>query len=84
MNSEFKGWNPRRQPRLVILRGLTPANHPMFGSISAWFIRHLGGIQAADDAVGFDRIVIRPQTGHGLEWVKSSHRSVRGMIESNT
>ena len=58
-------------------------NHPMFGSISAWFIRHLGGIQAADDAVGFDRIVIRPQTGHGLEWVKSSHRSVRGMIESN-
>jgi alpha-L-rhamnosidase len=58
-------------------------NHPMFGSISAWFIRHLGGIQAADHAVGFDRIVIRPQTGHGLEWVKSSHRSVRGMIESN-
>ncbi len=58
-------------------------NHPMFGSISAWFIRHLGGIQAADDAVGFDRIVIRPQTGHGLEWVKSSHRSVRGRIESN-
>lgn len=58
-------------------------NHPMFGSISAWFIRHLGGIQAAEDAVGFDRIVIRPQTGHGLEWVKSSHRSVRGLIESN-
>jgi alpha-L-rhamnosidase len=58
-------------------------NHPMFGSISAWFIRHLGGIQAADDAVGFDRIVIRPQTGHGLEWVKSSHRSVRGLVESN-
>lgn len=58
-------------------------NHPMFGSISAWFIRHLGGIQAADDAVGFDRIVICPQTGHGLEWVKSSHRSVRGRIESN-
>ena len=58
-------------------------NHPMFGSISAWFIRHLGGIQAADDAIAFDRIVIRPQTGHGLSWVKSSHRSIRGLIESN-
>ena len=57
-------------------------NHPMFGSISAWFIRHLGGIQAAEDAVGFDRIVIRPRT-HGLEWVKSSHRGARGLIESN-
>lgn len=58
-------------------------NHPMFGSISAWFFRWLGGIQAADDAVGFDRILIRPQLVPGLEWVKSSHRSIRGPIESN-
>jgi alpha-L-rhamnosidase len=58
-------------------------NHPMFGSISAWFIRHLGGIQIADDAVAADRIVINPQVGHGLTWVKSSHRSIRGLIESN-
>ncbi len=58
-------------------------NHPMFGSISAWFFRHLGGIQIAADAVGADRIVIRPQTGLGLTWVKSSHQSIRGRIESN-
>lgn len=58
-------------------------NHPMFGSISAWFIRHPGGIQIAGDAVGADRLVIHPQTGHGLTWVKSSHRSVRGLIQSN-
>jgi alpha-L-rhamnosidase len=55
----------------------------MFGSLSAWFFRHLGGIQIAEDAVGADRIVIRPATGHGLTWAKSSHRSVRGRIESN-
>jgi alpha-L-rhamnosidase len=58
-------------------------NHPMFGSISAWFFRHLGGIQIADDAVGADRIVIRPQITGGLTWVKSSHDSIRGRIESN-
>ena len=58
-------------------------SHPMFGSISAWFFRWLGGIQPADDAVGFDRIVIRPQVVPGLKWVKCSHRSIRGMIESN-
>jgi len=58
-------------------------NHPMFGSISAWFFRWLGGIQPASDAVGFDRIVIRPQVVPGLEWVKCSHRSIRGLIESN-
>ena len=58
-------------------------NHPMFGSISAWFYRWLGGIQAAPDAVGFDRILIRPQISFGLDWVKSSHQSIRGTITSN-
>jgi len=58
-------------------------NHPMLGSISAWFFRHLGGIQIAEDAVGADRLIIHPQTGHGLTWVKSSYQSVRGIIESN-
>ncbi|HSP41436.1 MAG TPA: alpha-L-rhamnosidase C-terminal domain-containing protein, partial [Luteolibacter sp.] len=58
-------------------------SHPMFGSISAWFYRWLGGIQPADDAIGFDRIIIRPQVSHGLEWAKTSHDSIRGRIESN-
>lgn len=58
-------------------------NHPMFGSISAWFYRWLGGIQPAPDAVGFDRIVIRPQVAAGLEWVKCSHQTIRGTVESN-
>ncbi len=63
--------------------GTFSQNHPMFGSISAWFYRWLGGIQPADDAVGFDRILIRPQVVPGLEWVKCSHRSIRGPVESN-
>jgi alpha-L-rhamnosidase len=58
-------------------------NHPMFGSISAWFFRHLGGIQIADNAVGADRIIIHPQIGHGLTSVNSSHRTIRGTIVSN-
>jgi alpha-L-rhamnosidase len=58
-------------------------SHPMFGSISAWFFRWLGGIQPAADAVGFDQTEIRPQVVSGLKWVKCSHRSIRGRIESN-
>ena len=58
-------------------------NHPMFGSISTWYFRWLGGIQCADDAVGFNRIMLRPQMPAGLDWVKTSHRSVRGEIVSN-
>ncbi len=58
-------------------------NHPMFGSISAWYFRWLGGIQCAPDAVGFDRILIQPQAVKGLEWVKTTHDSIRGTIVSN-
>lgn len=58
-------------------------NHPMFGSISGWFFHWVGGIQPAPDAVGFDRILIRPQPVADLQWVKCSHQSVRGPIESN-
>ncbi len=58
-------------------------NHPMFGSISAWFFRHLGGIQIADDAVGADRLLICPKPAGDLKWVKCSHRTVRGTVVSN-
>lgn len=58
-------------------------NHPMFGSVSQWMMNWLGGIQPDQSAVGYDRIVIRPQILEGLDWVKSSYQSVRGKIVSN-
>lgn len=58
-------------------------NHPMFGSISGWFFRHLGGIQVAEDAVAFDRIIIHPRVATGLPAVNSWHESIRGPIVSN-
>ena len=58
-------------------------NHPMFGTISQWFYQWLGGIQPAPDAVGFDRVVIRPQTPKNLNWVRCHYNSVHGLIVSN-
>jgi len=58
-------------------------NHPMFGSVSQWFYNWLGGIQAAPDAVGFDKVIIRPQVIDDLQWVECSHNSVRGKITSS-
>jgi alpha-L-rhamnosidase len=55
----------------------------MFGSISQWFYNWLGGIQAAPDAVGFDKIIVRPQVVDELQWVECSHNSVRGKIKSS-
>lgn len=58
-------------------------SHPMFGSVSQWFINWLGGIQPHSEAIGFDRIIICPQPVADLQWVKSSYNSARGRIVSN-
>ena len=55
-------------------------NHPMFGSISAWFFHWLAGIQPHPQAKGFDRFSIRPQPVEGITWVEAEYRSVRGTI----
>jgi alpha-L-rhamnosidase len=58
-------------------------NHPMFGSVSEWFFKWLAGIQFRSDAVGFNRIVIRPCPVEGINWVASEYESVRGKIRSD-
>ncbi|HEY3863805.1 MAG TPA: family 78 glycoside hydrolase catalytic domain [Verrucomicrobiae bacterium] len=57
-------------------------DHPMFGSVSEWFYKTLAGIEPAPEAVGFDRLIIRPQPVGDLRWVKASYDSVRGRIVS--
>ena len=62
-------------------------NHPMFGSVSEWFIGRLGGILPAENAAGCSRFVIAPQVPGTadaakapLEWVRASYRSPRGDV----
>jgi alpha-L-rhamnosidase len=57
-------------------------NHPMFGAPTEWFFRAVAGINHHPDAVGFDRIVIRPQPAGSLTWAKGEYESVRGLISS--
>ncbi len=46
-------------------RGGGSQNHPMFGSVSEWFFKALGGIAPAPDAQGFDKIQISPAINGG-------------------
>jgi alpha-L-rhamnosidase len=57
-------------------------NHPMFGSVSEWFYKVLGGINPAPEAAGFDKIIIRPQPVGDLKWVKANYDSAHGKVVS--
>ncbi|MDR3229731.1 MAG: glycoside hydrolase family 78 protein [Puniceicoccales bacterium] len=56
------------------------STHSSFNSIGAWFINGLAGIQPA--APGFARIRIAPGATDKVEWVKATHRSIRGPVTS--
>ncbi len=58
-------------------------DHPMFGSICSWFVRCLGGIAPARDAIGFDRVVIEPKFVAGLEWATAEYDSIRGLVRTD-
>ncbi len=56
--------------------------HPMFGSVSEWFYRWLGGIQPDRDYPGFRKFHLTPQSPEGLTFVKTSYKSPYGFIKS--
>ncbi len=58
-------------------------NHPMFGSVSEWFYRHLGGINPDPAYPAFERLILKPGIPDSLDWVKTSYQSVKGLISSN-
>ena len=57
--------------------------HSCFTSIGGWFHNGLAGIQPDPAVPGFKHFIIRPAVVGDLTWVKSSHRSIHGMIVSN-
>ena len=57
-------------------------NHPMFGSISEWFYKYVGGIRPSEDAAGFNDVVIKPYVKQ-LQWANTTYRSVLGNVSCN-
>jgi alpha-L-rhamnosidase len=57
--------------------------HPMFGSVTEWFYRWLGGIRPDPDYPGFKKFVIAPFLPSDLNFVNCTYRSPFGLIKSN-
>ncbi len=63
--------------------GMNSHNHPMMGSVSAWFYKYLAGINTDPRAPGFKRFIIHPDPVGDLTWVRSQYASMYGMIRSD-
>jgi alpha-L-rhamnosidase len=58
-------------------------NHPMFGTVTEWFYRWLGGIRPDPENPGFKEFVLAPSTPEGVEFVNCTYQSPFGEIVSN-
>ncbi len=57
-------------------------NHIMFGEISAWFFKALGGIKPDPEKPGFKNIILKPSFVSGLNSSSAKHTSPFGEIVS--
>ena len=62
--------------------GMNSHNHPMFGSVGAWFYKALAGIDLDPERPGFERIRIVPGAVRDLDWVSGDTETLRGRVLS--
>ena len=58
-------------------------NHPMLGSVGAWFYSALAGINLDPERPGYERIRIQPQPARDLQWAAASLETLRGSVVSS-
>lgn len=54
-------------------------NHPMFGTVSAWFYKWVAGIAPHPDSVAFQAAVFRPFLPSGMQHAEASIHTMRGV-----
>jgi alpha-L-rhamnosidase len=58
-------------------------NHPMFGSVGAYFYYGLAGIGLDPKAPGYESVVIEPRVVRDLQWASGSIETLRGTVASS-
>lgn len=57
--------------------------HPMFGTVTEWYYRWLGGIRPNPEAPGFERFTLAPAMPEGLDHATCTYQSPFGTITSS-
>ncbi|HWA24051.1 MAG TPA: glycoside hydrolase family 78 protein [Lacunisphaera sp.] len=58
-------------------------NHYSLGSVGEWLFRHVAGIELDPDVPGYQRFILRPFLGAGLDFARATYRTMHGEISSH-
>jgi alpha-L-rhamnosidase len=71
----WDGWTPEKGFQDPLMNSFA---HYAFGAVYQWMVENTGGIRS--DGPGFRRLVIAPQPGGALTWVRVGYHSAAGLI----
>lgn len=63
--------------------GMNSFNHYSLGSVGEWLFRHVAGIELDPEIPGYQRFVLQPFIGRGLEFARATYRTLHGEILSD-
>jgi alpha-L-rhamnosidase len=73
----WDGWTPEKGFQDP---GMNSFAHYAFGAVGQWMFQTVAGIDLAEP--GYRKILLKPEPGKGLDWVKASYHSPQGTISS--
>ena len=63
--------------------GMNSFNHYSLGSVGEWLFRHVAGIELDPEVSGYQRFVLQPFIGPGLDFARATYRTMHGEIASH-
>ena len=63
--------------------GMNSFNHYSLGSVGEWLFRHVAGIELDPQTPGYQRFLLRPFPGQGLDYARATYRTLHGEITSH-
>jgi alpha-L-rhamnosidase len=78
----WERWNGWTEQEGFFNPHMNSFNHYSLGSVGEWLFRHVAGIELDPAVPGFQKFVLRPFIGDGLDFARASYRTMHGEIAS--
>jgi alpha-L-rhamnosidase len=79
----WERWNGWTEEEGFFVPHMNSLNHYSLGSVGEWLFRHTAGIELDPESPGFQKFILRPFLGHGLDFARASYRTMHGEIVSD-
>lgn len=78
----WEHWDGKKPDGSMWSPAMNSFNHYAYGAVGEWLFRGILGIECSERAPGFQRILLKPHIGGGLEYAEGSYESIYGRIVS--